>query len=222
MRTCLLFLAIPLLLAGCGISSANSPTATPAPTPTSTAVPVPGAKYNAYPPMTIRRNHQYTADLATSDGTFTIQLLPKLAPLAVNSFVFLARHGFYNGVPFHRIIQDFVIQSGDPTGTGFGGPGYTFKDELHKHMSYPVGTVAMAHSSLPNSNGSQFFIVSGPKGRTNLDPNPQYTIFGKVIRGLIVVFRIATTPVTIDPATGQAEQPLVKVTLKRVIIHESR
>jgi cyclophilin family peptidyl-prolyl cis-trans isomerase/predicted small lipoprotein YifL len=217
-RRLILLLAL-LTLAGCGgKSSANSsPPATIAPTATPTAVPVPGGRFKSYPPMTINKNHRYTATVVTTKGTITIQLLPKLAPLAVNSFVFLARKHYFDGQFFHRIVQDFVIQTGDPTGTGYGGPGYTFKDELHPHMRYIIGTVAMANTG-PNTNGSQFFIVTGAQGEA-LDKTPNYTIFGEVISGLNAVLKIAGVPVTTDPATGQPDQPLVKVHIKHVYVH---
>lgn len=167
--------------------------------------------------MTISTNKRYVATLATSDGTFNIELLPRLAPNTVNNFVFLARHNFYNGNPFHRIIQDFMIQTGDPTGTGNGGPGYTFNDELFPkyHLHYEPGTVAMANSGA-NTNGSQFFIVTGPQGQT-LQYN--YTIFGYVSKGMNVVQKIAATPVGVNQATGEESEPLTPVYLNRVTIH---
>ena len=114
--------------------------------------------YSAPPPMTIDQNKNYTATIKTNYGDIVIQLLPKEAPLTVNNFVFLARAGFYDGVKFHRVITGFMIQSGDPTGTGTGGPGYKFADELPTTLDYTKGTVAMANSG-PNTNGSQFFIM---------------------------------------------------------------
>jgi cyclophilin family peptidyl-prolyl cis-trans isomerase len=212
------YLALPLalfVLVGCG-SSASSPPPTPQPSPTPTHPPIPGAKFKNYPPMTINKNHRYVATIVTSDGTFRVKLLPKIAPLAVNNFVFLVKHHYYKHVYFHRIIQGFMIQTGDPTGTGFGGPGYVFKDELHPHMKYPIGTVAMANSGR-GSNGSQFFIVSGPQGET-LQPN--YTIFGEVKNNLNVIFKISRTPVTTNPGSGEASQPLVKVYIKQIKIRE--
>lgn len=165
--------------------------------------------------MTINVHHRYVADITTSDGAFTIQLLPTVAPLAVNNFVFLARHGYYNNNVFHRIIANFMIQTGDPTGTGFGGPGYEFKDEKVT-MKYTPGVVAMANHG-PNTNGSQFFIVTGPQAASL---PPAYTIFGKVVQGMKVIEKIANTPVTQNPA-GELSQPLKPVTMKSVVIHES-
>jgi cyclophilin family peptidyl-prolyl cis-trans isomerase len=208
-----LLLAAALLVAGCGTSAASSPTPTPIPTPV-----VPSAPHFDRPPaMTINKKLRYTAQMVTNRGTFTITLLPKVAPIAVNNFVFLARHHYYDGNLFMRIISTFMIQTGDPTGTGFGNPGYEFKDE-RVTMKYTLGTVAMANSG-PNTNGSQFFIVTGPQA-LRLPPN--YTIFGKVTQGMKVVEKIASTPVTTNPASGETSQPLVKVVLQRVTIHVSK
>jgi len=127
--------------------------------------------------------------LVTTDiGPFTIQLDPAQAPKAVNSFVFLARQHFFDCITFHRVIPSFVDQTGDPTGSGSGGPGYQFADELPKVATpqYPLGSVAMANSGA-NTNGSQFFIVTGSSGET-LAPN--YTLFGMVTSGQAVVQKI--------------------------------
>jgi cyclophilin family peptidyl-prolyl cis-trans isomerase len=166
--------------------------------------------------MTINVHHHYTADVQTNRGTFTITLLPGVAPLAVNNFVFLARRHFYGGTIFHRIIKSFMVQTGDPTGTGSGGPGYKFKDEP-VHLKYTVGTVAMANSG-PNTNGSQFFIVTG-SGGAGLAPS--YTIFGRVSGGMNVVQKIASTPVQPNPGSGELSDPLDKVVMQRVTIRES-
>jgi cyclophilin family peptidyl-prolyl cis-trans isomerase len=153
--------------------------------------------------------------MVTSDGTFVIELLPRVAPIAVNNFVFLARHHYYTGNLFFRIIAPFMVQTGDPTGTGFGGPGYEFQDE-RVTLPYGPGTVAMANHGR-NTNGSQFFIVTGPQAASL--PNA-YTIFGRVTRGLNVVFKIANTPVTTSPANpNEISLPLEKVYLRQVIIH---
>ncbi|MGH2443577.1 MAG: peptidylprolyl isomerase, partial [Chloroflexota bacterium] len=168
------------------------------------------------PAMTINPQHQYSATMVTSDGTFTIGLDPKIAPITVNNFVFLARHKFYDGVVFHRILKNFMVQTGDPTGTGSGGPGYTFKDETVS-QPYTRGTVAMANSG-PNTNGSQFFVIVAPK-RYPLPP--RYTIFGGVTQGMSVVQKIADTPVAPNPGTGELSDPVNPVTLKKVTIHES-
>ena len=169
------------------------------------------------PPMTISQQKRYVATMVTSDGTFSIELLPRLAPVTVNNFVFLARHHFYNNILFHRIISTFMIQTGDPTGTGEGGPGYEFQDEIRAglHPRYVPGTVAMANSGAPNTNGSQFFIVTGPDGASL---PYKFTIFGFVSHGLNVVEKIAQTPVGYNQALNETSEPLTKVYLRRVII----
>lgn len=153
------------------------------------------------PPTAVDPNKTYTATVKTDVGQFAVQLDPKAAPKAVGSFVFLARQHFFDCIVFHRVIPGFVDQTGDPTGTGTGGPGYHFADELPPKASpqYPVGSLAMANSG-PDTNGSQFFIVTGPSGES-LSPN--YTLFGKVTSGMDVVQKInadgssSGTPATI-------------------------
>jgi cyclophilin family peptidyl-prolyl cis-trans isomerase len=144
--------------------------------------------YSSYPPMTINTSKTYTATVTTDIGPFTIQLDPKKAPKAVNSFVFLAKQHFFDCIIFHRVIPSFVDQTGDPTGKGTGGPGYEFADELPKTATpqYPLGSVAMANSGA-NTNGSQFFIVAGSEGES-LQPN--YSLFGTVTSGMDVVDKI--------------------------------
>ncbi|TBL80194.1 peptidylprolyl isomerase [Paenibacillus thalictri] len=168
------------------------------------------------PAMQIDANKTYQATVTTSKGTFKIDLFAKDAPKTVNNFVFLSKEGFYNNVVFHRIIKTFMVQTGDPTGTGRGGPGYKFEDELktttHK---YEPGIVAMANAG-PNTNGSQFFICTGDDSK-NLNQMPNYTIFGKVVEGMDVVQKIAETPV--DPS-GEGSTPKEKVTIQSVSIAE--
>lgn len=144
--------------------------------------------YPSAPKMTIDTSKTYTATITTDIGPFTVQLDPKTAPITVNSFVFLADHHFFDCIIFHRVIPSFVDQTGDPTGTGTGGPGYKFADELPKTASpqYPLGSVAMANSG-KNTNGSQFFIVAGADGES-LAPN--YTLFGQVTSGMAVIDKI--------------------------------
>ena len=120
-------------------------------------------RFDAEPEMAIDPEKRYTATMTTSKGTMVIELDPGRPPATVNSFVFLARQNFYDGVTFHRIIPGFVLQGGDPEGTGRGGPGYRFADELPKAGRYQVGSLAMANAG-PDTNGSQFFIISGPDG----------------------------------------------------------
>ena len=142
--------------------------------------------FSAPPPMCITTGKTYSATVETDAGTFTVALDAKAAPKTVNNFVFLAREHFYDGLTFHRVIPGFVVQGGDPQGTGSGGPGYKFADELPKAGAYKVGSLAMANSG-PNTNGSQFFIITGPQG-TQLPP--KYSLFGTVISGLDVVKQI--------------------------------
>ena len=120
-------------------------------------------KFDAAPPMIIDPAKTYTATMVTSKGTLEIVLDALGAPMTVNSFVFLARWHYYDGIVFHRIIPGFVLQGGDPTGTGAGGPGYRFNDELPKPGRYEIGSLAMANAG-PHTNGSQFFVISGPDG----------------------------------------------------------
>ena len=165
--------------------------------------------YKTAPPLTIDPSKTYTATITTDLGPFTIQLDPKQAPKAVNNFVFLAQHHFYDCVVFHRVIKTFMDQTGDPTGTGKGSPGYQFADELPKTATpqYPIGSVAMANSG-PNTNGSQFFVVTGPEGE---DLAPSYSLFGKVISGMSVVDAINAGGSAASSSTG------TPVTLHRMI-----
>ncbi|HXQ62459.1 MAG TPA: peptidylprolyl isomerase, partial [Acidimicrobiales bacterium] len=140
------------------------------------------------PAMTIDTAKTYKATVRTDAGTFVITLDAQHTPVTVNNFVFLAQKDFFNCVTFHRVIPSFMDQTGDPTGTGSGGPGYKFADELPAKASpqYPIGSVAMANSG-PNTNGSQFFVVTGNEGETLA---PSYTLFGHVTSGLAVADRI--------------------------------
>lgn len=167
-------------------------------------------KFDGPPPMCIDPAKRYTAEMVTSMGTMTIALDPLAAPNTVNSFVFLARYHYFEGIIFHRIIPGFVLQGGDPTGTGTGGPGYRFADELPSAGRYELGSLAMANAG-PDTNGSQFFVISGPDGM-RLPPN--YALFGKVIAGLDVVAAIDAT------GTGSGK-PKQKVTIESVTITEA-
>jgi len=169
-------------------------------------------QWSSPPPMTIDPNKQYTATIKTTDGEMTAELYPKDAPTTVNNFVFLANQGFYNGVKFHRIIKGFMVQTGDPTGTGRGGPGYRFPDEK-VNRSYDRGTLAMANAG-PNTNGSQFFIM-----HQNYPLPPNYTIFGKVTQGLDVLDKLANTPVTAS-ASGEQSVPTQDVQIQEITIQE--
>jgi cyclophilin family peptidyl-prolyl cis-trans isomerase len=153
----------------------------------------------------------YTATMVTNKGTMTIALDPVAAPNTVNNFVVLARYHYYDGVTFHRIIPGFVIQGGDPQGTGTGGPGYKFADELPKPGRYEMGSLAMANAG-PNTNGSQFFIISGPSG---MGLPPQYSLFGKVVSGIDVVLELDKV------GTPGAGKPRERVFMESVTITES-
>ncbi len=144
--------------------------------------------FAAPPPNCVQRARSYRATVETDVGTFVADLDDERAPKTVNNFVFLARHHFYDGVPFHRVIPGFVVQGGDAEkGDGTGGPGYTVPDELPRAGPYPVGALAMANTGRPNTGGSQFFVVTGDQG-TSLPP--RYSLFGQVTQGLDVVKKI--------------------------------
>jgi peptidylprolyl isomerase len=166
--------------------------------------------FDGTPPMCIDRSKRYSARMVTSKGTMSIALDPAGAPLTVNNFVFLARYHYYDGIVFHRIIPGFVLQGGDPTGTGTGGPGYRFTDELPQPGRYELGSLAMANAG-PDTNGSQFFVISGPSG---MRLPPQYSLFGKVVSGMDVV-------ASIDAVGTQSGTPTEKVTIESVTISES-
>jgi cyclophilin family peptidyl-prolyl cis-trans isomerase len=146
-------------------------------------------QYSAPADQKIDADKTYTATIETSEGTITAELYPKIAPQTVNAFVFLAREGFYEGVIFHRIIPGFMIQGGDPTGTGTGGPGYKLKAEFND-MKHDKGVLSMARTNDPNSAGSQFFVMHDRA--PHLDR--QYTAFGKATSGLDVIDKIALAP----------------------------
>jgi cyclophilin family peptidyl-prolyl cis-trans isomerase len=165
------------------------------------------------PPLCIDAARTYVAEMATSKGNITITLDAKRAPTTVNNFVVLARYHFYDTLTFHRIVPNFVIQGGDPQGTGGGGPGYTFGDELPEAGQYKIGSVAMANSG-PNTNGSQFFIVSGDTG---VGLEPKYSLFGEVTAGLDVVKAIEA----LGNPDDQTGKPRETVTIQFVTIKES-
>lgn len=135
------------------------------------------------PQMTIDPAKTYVATIETDRGTIELELYPQHAPKTVNNFRFLAKEGFYDGVTFHRVISNFMIQGGDPTGTGRGGPGYRFEDETKGNpLTHEKGVISMANAG-PNTNGSQFFITHGPQPHLN----GKHTVFGKVVKGQDVV-----------------------------------
>lgn len=161
--------------------------------------------------MCIDPSKTYTAEIVTSLGTMVVILDPIAAPKTVNNFVSLARYHYYDGLVFHRVIQGFMLQGGCPQGTGTGGPGYKFADELPQPGRYEIGSLAMANAG-PNTNGSQFFIVSGNSG---VGLPPSYSLFGKVIKGIDVVDAIEKTP------TARGDRPKTDVTIESVTITEA-
>ena len=169
--------------------------------------------YSAQHQMTIDDSKNYTAVIKTSLGDMKVEFFTKDAPITVNNFITLAKDGYYDGVIFHRVISDFMIQGGDPSGTGHGDygkyPGYEFEDELNNQIPYSKGILAMANRG-PNTNGSQFFIM-------HVDyPLPySYTIFGKVIDGLDVIDTIASVE------TGAGDKPVEDVVIESVEISEN-
>ena len=202
--------AVPLI-AGCGSSDSASTGADTAATGATGAEAGAAKTWSSAPTMAIDPKSTYTAVLRTSEGNITIALDPKTAPTTVNNFVFLSKEGFYDGLTFHRVIPDFVIQGGDPDGNGTGGPGYAFEDELPKAGDYKLGSVAMANSG-PNTNGSQFFIITGQQG-VQLPPN--YSLFGQVTKGQDVADKISTM------AAPGTETPDPPVTIEKVTITET-
>ena len=168
---------------------------------------MPSKQYDAAPPMTIDLAKKYTATLSTSKGDIVIELFPVEAPQTVNNFVCLAKSGFYDNTIIHRVVPGFVIQGGDPEGTGRGGPGYRFEDEPVQRP-YNRGIVAMANAG-PNTNGSQFFVCLD-----NVNLPPAYTIFGEVTSGMDTVDKIAAVQIN-------GSSPVEPVTVSKVTISES-
>nr|WP_245884396.1 peptidylprolyl isomerase [Tumebacillus permanentifrigoris] len=168
--------------------------------------------------MLIDTAKDYTAVVNTNKGTFKIHLFDNDSPITVNNFVFLARDHYYDHVKFHRIIERFMIQTGDPTGSGAGGPGYSFQDELPPKKPYTPGIVAMANAG-PNTNGSQFFIGTGDDVQY-LNKAPFYTVFGEVSAGMDVVKAIAATPVQEKQWGDEKSSPIEVVTIDSIIIEE--
>lgn len=164
----------------------------------------------ACPPQTINASKKYTATVTTSKGDFTIQLYAKEAPLAVNSFVYLVNRGWFEGIPFHRVIPDFVAQTGDPSGTGMGNPGYAFNNEIVSSLKFDKeGVVGMANAGA-NTNGSQIFITYS--AQPHLDG--QYTIFGQVTSGMDVLKSLTERDVEIGVPTDVVPDKILKVVIK--------
>lgn len=160
--------------------------------------------------MCIDVSKRYSAEMVTSMGTLVIALDPASAPKTVNNFVSLARYHYYDGLTFHRVIQGFVLQGGCPEGSGRGGPGYKFEDELPQPGRYELGSLAMANAG-PNTNGSQFFVISGPSG---VGLPPAYALFGKVVKGLELVDQMEKVP------TGPGDKPVDDLIIESVTITE--
>ncbi|NJK63126.1 MAG: peptidylprolyl isomerase [Synechococcaceae cyanobacterium SM2_3_1] len=165
-------------------------------------------QYSAPPSLSIDPGKSYSATIETTAGTLQVELFASEVPHTVNNFVFLAKENFYDGVIFHRVIEGFMIQGGDPTGTGRGGPGYRFNDEPVTRP-YKRGTLAMANAG-PNTNGSQFFIM-----HKDYPLPPSYTIFGQLTSGEETLDAIATAP------TGAQDRPNNPVTIQSVVVQAS-
>lgn len=221
MQSLVLLITLLFISASCSSADTNVTPIPPtkatisAPTPT-TKPPVNAGtlnyqKYSKPPALIIDVNSAYTATILTNKGTITVNLFASEAPRTVNNFVFLSREGFYENVPFHRVIKGFMVQTGDPTGTGTGGPGYDFKDEPVSR-EYARGTLAMANAG-PDTNGSQFFIMH--QDSPFLPKN--YTIFGEVVDGFDTLDEIANTPVT-NNIRGEQSVPTMELRIKKVTI----
>ncbi len=197
-----------------GTAAAEPPAATdPAPAGTDVAAasadcpPLDGAdeqtqQFDAAPPTCLEAGANYEAVVTTNQGEFTILLDPESAPVAANNFVFLARNQYFDDTICHRIIPNFVVQCGDPTGTGTGGPGYTIVDEPPAPGEYEIGSIAMAKTAAPDSGGSQFFIITGSDGAAL---PPEYSLFGQVTDGFdtaVAAMAAAGTP------SGEPSQPV--------------
>ena len=168
--------------------------------------------WDAPPAMSIDASKDYSAKIVTNKGEIVVDLFEDKAPMTVNNFVFLAREDYFDGVGFHRIIDQFMSQGGDPTGTGRGGPGYQFDSEIDPTLSHTPYTLSMANAG-PNTNGSQFFIMAGdvdPQVTASLDGG--YSIFGRVTEGKDVADAINTTP------TGIGDKPLDRIVMNDVVI----
>jgi cyclophilin family peptidyl-prolyl cis-trans isomerase len=167
-------------------------------------------RFSGQPPMGLDLSKRYSAEMVTSKGTMVLALDAIAAPRTVNNFVFLARYHYYEGISFHRVIPGFVIQGGDPDGTGAGGPGYKFEDELPQAGKYQIGSLVMANAG-PDTNGSQFFVISGPDG---VRLPPLYALFGQLVSGRDVL-------ASIDKIGSGSGSPREKVVIESVTITEA-
>lgn len=199
--------------AGCGDDGPAAPAPVAECPDASPTTPNPRPTFSAPPEETVDPARAYTATLVTSEGDIVIRLQPDVAPHTVTNFIFLACNNFSDGVPFHRVVRGFVIQTGDPEGTGAGGPGYTFADELPPD-GYRQGSVAMANRG-PDTNGSQFFIITGDPTRLQV----LYSRFGQVVRGLDVAKGIeALASPDANDFDSSTQVPTRLVTLRDVTV----
>jgi cyclophilin family peptidyl-prolyl cis-trans isomerase len=193
---CLGLLVAPLLI-GLGACQRSSPEAKK-------------LQWGEAPAMQIDPGKQYIAEFLTEKGSITIELFAREAPQTVNNFVFLARQGFYDGITFHRVIPGFMAQTGDPTGTGGGGPGYTIQDEFSPELRHSqAGILSMANKGQPNTGASQFFITYGPT--PHLDD--KHAIFGRVVEGMDVVQQLTERRPSQNPNAPPGDK-LVSVTIE--------
>ena len=194
------------------IADTPTPAVIGTPTPVTMTLPSGGTfpQYAQAPLMEIDPEGDYSADIQTNQGTISVELFAEDAPITVNNFVFLARQGFYDGVLFHRVIPNFMIQGGDPTGTGTEGPGYRFQDEIVPSLAFDsAGILAMANAG-PNTNGSQFFITVAPTPHLTT----RHTIFGRVISGQEVADAISIA------RSDRNNRPLEEVVIQHIEIKE--
>ena len=206
----LFFAAGLLVLVGAGCTSAATSSTTTATQDSSTPASVNTPQYSFPGILPAEQIHNKQIRITTTKGDIVFKLYDDTAPNTVSNFVYLASQGYYDGIIFHRVIDGFMIQGGDPTGTGTGGPGYKFADELNDDHTYTRGTVAMANAG-PNTNGSQFFIMH--------EDNPlphNYSIFGEVTEGLDVVDAIATTAT--DPRN---DRPIEEIVMTKVTVEDA-
>ena len=180
----------------------SDPATSEADCPPEDGVSVPVTQFDEAPPMCLEDGATYEAVVTTNMGEFTVDLDADAAPETVNNFVYLARNGYYDETPCHRIIPEFVVQCGDPTGTGTGDPGYSIDDELPEAGEYVLGSLAMANSG-PNTNGSQFFIITGEQGE---QLPPDYSLFGAVTEGFDTT--VADMAAAGTPGAGTPSEPV--------------
>ncbi len=207
-------LSLGVVLSGCGSAANTHPHPKPAVVASGRNL-----RWSAPPPITINKSDVYQATVDTTKGSFVIHLFTQHDPVAVNNFVFLARHRFFNGDKIFRVIQPFMFQTGDPNNIGNGGPGYQWNGELPISFPYQPGIVAMANSGNPNTNGSQFFVCTGSQSEY-LNQTPTYTEVGRVSSGMSTVQSIASGAVTKNPLTGEDSYPVHPVTILSVTIQQ--